>query len=199
MADFKPILKRALRRKDGEQGLELWVLEPMPMATFISQPDHRFLSMMTKVIFQAGFVWRVIENKWPDFETVFLGFDTEKMMLLSPEQWEKIGTDPDTQLLLQHWQKLGQFRNKHMAVGAGVHKMISEAPYTFSRSYSEGDYEDSVLVVLDAPLGHKTVDVRGYFEDGIRVRDAYSGSVSPVKQGKVNFETNFDILLLEAF
>jgi 3-methyladenine DNA glycosylase Tag len=93
MADFKPILKRALRRKDGEQGLELWVLEPMPMATFISQPDHRFLSMMTKVIFQAGFVWRVIENKWPDFETVFLGFDTEKMMLLSPEQWEKIGTD----------------------------------------------------------------------------------------------------------
>ena len=93
MADFKPILKRALRRKDGEQGLELWVLEPMPMATFISQPDHRFLSMMTKVVFQAGFVWRVIENKWPDFETVFLGFDTEKMMLLSPEQWEKIGTD----------------------------------------------------------------------------------------------------------
>ena len=93
MVDFKPILKRALRRKDGEQGLELWVLEPMPMATFISQPDHRFLSMMTKVIFQAGFVWRVIENKWPDFETVFLGFDTEKMMLLSPEQWEKIGTD----------------------------------------------------------------------------------------------------------
>ena len=93
MADFKPILKRALRRKDGEQGLELWVLEPMSMATFISQPDHRFLSMMTKVIFQAGFVWRVIENKWPDFETVFLGFDTEKMMLLSPEQWEKIGTD----------------------------------------------------------------------------------------------------------
>jgi len=93
MADFKPILKRALRRKDGEQGLELWVLEPMPMDTFISQPDHRFLSMMTKVIFQAGFVWRVIENKWPDFETVFLGFDTEKMMLLSPEQWEKIGTD----------------------------------------------------------------------------------------------------------
>ena len=93
MADFKPILKRALRRKDGEQGLELWVLEPMSMATFISQPDHRFLSMMTKVIFQAGFVWRVIENKWPNFETVFLGFDTEKMMLLSPEQWEKIGTD----------------------------------------------------------------------------------------------------------
>ena len=93
MADFKPILNRALQRKNGEQGLELWVSEPLPKAAFMRQDDARFLSMMTKVVFQAGFVWRVIENKWPDFETVFFGFDAEKMVLLSPEQWEKIGTD----------------------------------------------------------------------------------------------------------
>jgi 3-methyladenine DNA glycosylase Tag len=93
MADFKPILNRALQRKNGEQGLELWVSEPLSKAAFMRQDDARFLSMMTKVVFQAGFVWRVIENKWPDFETVFFGFDAEKMVLLSPEQWEKIGTD----------------------------------------------------------------------------------------------------------
>ena len=28
MADFKPILNRALQRKNGEQGLEVWVSEP---------------------------------------------------------------------------------------------------------------------------------------------------------------------------
>ena len=93
MAVFKPILNRALQRKNGEQGLELWVSEPLSKAAFMRQDDARFLSMMTKVVFQAGFVWRVIENKWPDFETVFFGFDAEKMVLLSPEQWEKIGTD----------------------------------------------------------------------------------------------------------
>jgi 3-methyladenine DNA glycosylase Tag len=93
MADFKPILNRALQRKNGEQGLEVWVSEPLSRAAFVRQGDDRFLSMMTKVVFQAGFVWRVIENKWPDFETVFFSFDTEKMVLLSPEQWEKIGKD----------------------------------------------------------------------------------------------------------
>jgi 3-methyladenine DNA glycosylase Tag len=93
MVDFEPILKRALKRKNGEQGLELWVSEPLSKAAFVSQGDDRFLAMMTKVVFQAGFVWRVIENKWPDFETVFFGFDAEKMVLLSPEQWEKIGKD----------------------------------------------------------------------------------------------------------
>ncbi|MEM7084537.1 MAG: alpha-amylase family glycosyl hydrolase [Bacteroidota bacterium] len=119
--------------------------------------------------------------------------------LRSNMDWNSIQTDANTQQLLQHWQKLGQFRNRHMAVGAGVHKMILQQPYTFSRSYSEGDFKDEVLVVLEAPKGHKTVDVTGYFEDGEQVRDAYSGSVSPVKQGQVDFTTDFQILLLEQF
>lgn len=93
MANFKPILERALQRKDGEQGLELWVSEPLPLADFLAQADHRFLSMMTKIVFQAGFVWRVINNKWPEFETVFFGFDPQKMVLLSPEQLEGFGKD----------------------------------------------------------------------------------------------------------
>ena len=93
MANFMPILERALQRKGGEKGLELWVSEPLPIADFLAQADHRFLSMMTKVVFQAGFVWRVINNKWPEFETVFFGFDPEKMVLLSPEQLEGFGKD----------------------------------------------------------------------------------------------------------
>ena len=64
MAKFEPILERALFRKGGERGLEAMIYEPLPKAHFLSQADARFLSMMTKVVFQAGFVWRVIENKW---------------------------------------------------------------------------------------------------------------------------------------
>ena len=93
MAKFEPILERALFRKGGERGLEAMIYEPLPKAHFLSQADARFLSMMTKVVFQAGFVWRVIENKWEDFETVFFGFEPEKIILLSPEQLEKFGTD----------------------------------------------------------------------------------------------------------
>ena len=43
---------------------------------------------MTKVVNQAGFSWKVIENKWPEFEEAFFGFDPEKLALVSPEQWE---------------------------------------------------------------------------------------------------------------
>lgn len=37
--------------------------------------DDRWLSMMTRCVFQAGFVYRVIESKWPGFEEAFHGFD----------------------------------------------------------------------------------------------------------------------------
>ena len=103
MPNFEPILERALFRKGGEKGLEARIYEPLPRAFFLSQPDDRFLSMMTKVVFQAGFVWRVIENKWEDFETVFFGFDPEKIILLSPEQLEKFGTD---RLIVRSMQKI---------------------------------------------------------------------------------------------
>ncbi|MBW7477848.1 starch-binding protein, partial [Paenibacillus oenotherae] len=38
-----------------------------------------------------------------------------------------------------HWQKIGQFRNNHIAIGAGQHAKIADAPYTFSRTYEQGD------------------------------------------------------------
>lgn len=46
--------------------------------------------------------------------------------------------------LLTHWQKIGQFRNRHVAIGAGNHKKISDFPYTFSRHKDN----DRVIVVF---------------------------------------------------
>ncbi len=59
--------------------------------------------------------------------------------------WESIENDAETKEILEHWQKLGRFRRDHIAIGAGVHSMISEAPYTFSRVYSEDNFTDKVL------------------------------------------------------
>jgi len=36
--------------------------------------DDRYLSAMARCVFRAGFSWKVIAKKWPDFETVFSGF-----------------------------------------------------------------------------------------------------------------------------
>lgn len=56
--------------------------------------NDRWLAEMTRCTFQAGFVWRVINQKWDDFEDVFFGFPPEKVILLSPEQIDRIASNP---------------------------------------------------------------------------------------------------------
>jgi len=111
--------------------------------------------------------------------------------------WEEIETNKETQAVLKHWQKLGQFRAKHPAVGAGIHQIITEKPYTFYRSYSKNDYKDEVVVGLELSKGKKELDVRVVFNDGEVLIDAYSGIEAKVKNGKVIIDSEFDIVLLE--
>ncbi|MFA8433195.1 MAG: alpha-amylase family glycosyl hydrolase [Marinifilaceae bacterium] len=116
--------------------------------------------------------------------------------LRSKMNWEQIQSDENTQNILAHYQKLGVFRANHPAVGAGVHKMISEKPYVFTRSFAKGEYKDNVVVGLDLAKGNKELTVVGFVE-GTKLRDAYSGKEAIVKDGKVSLDTEFDIVLLE--
>ena len=93
MFDFAPILAQALLRKGGERGLEPWIKEATCAHKFKHIPNDRVLATMTKCVFQAGFVWRVIENKWPAFEKTFFNFDPQSLILLSPEQLDRISSD----------------------------------------------------------------------------------------------------------
>lgn len=56
--------------------------------------DDRWLAQMTRCVFQAGFVWRVVDNKWDDFEDVFFGFPPQKILMLSPEQLDRFAQNP---------------------------------------------------------------------------------------------------------
>ena len=56
--------------------------------------DNRWLAQMTRCVFQAGFVWRVVDHKWDDFEDVFFGFPPEKIVMLSPEQIDRFAQNP---------------------------------------------------------------------------------------------------------
>ncbi|AXG74145.1 alpha-amlyase [Flavobacterium arcticum] len=142
----------------------------------------------------------------PGISQVYYGDETARSLdiqgtegdatLRSFMNWEDT-TKPETKELLAHWQKLGKFRKNHPSVGAGVHTMLSESPYVFKRTYAKGDYSDAVVVGLDLPKGVKTVTVGDVFADGTAVRDAYSGKTTKVENGKVQFDTAFDILLIE--
>ncbi len=116
--------------------------------------------------------------------------------LRSNMNWEAIASDKETQKLLKHWQKLGKFRQAHPAIGAGVHKMLSESPYIFSRTWSSGDYVDKVLIGLDLNLGPKTIAVAGTFEDGTLLYDGYSDQEVQVENGEVLLDSEFSTVLL---
>jgi alpha-amylase len=99
--------------------------------------------------------------------------------------------------LLKHWQKLGQFRQAHIAVGAGEHQQLSAAPYVFKRSYSKDGLSDAVVVALDLPVAVKhSIAVGTVFKDGETVRDYYSGQTVVVKAGKVDLPGKYTIVLL---
>ncbi len=105
--------------------------------------------------------------------------------------WDMMN-DAETKKLLSHWQKLGQFRKVHPAIGAGTHKMISKSPYTFSRTYNT----DKVVVGLDLPKGKKEISVDKQFADGANITDHYSGKTATVSNGKVTIDSEFSIVLL---
>ena len=139
----------------------------------------------------------------PGIAQIYYGDETGRKLIVSGAEgdanlrsnmnWNDINTNPETQKLLAYWQKLGQFRRNHAAIGAGKHQMISSSPYWFSRIYNE----DKVIVGLDLPKGSKEVNVTGIYENGTRLRDAYSGETYKVTNGKVTVVNDNSVVLLE--
>jgi alpha-amylase len=115
--------------------------------------------------------------------------------------WEEIDQNIErngfkVQEILTHWQKLGFFRNAHPSVGAGVHEMLTQEPYTFKRTFSKNDYEDKVVVGLGLEAGEKMIAVKGVFENGETLKDYYSNQMVTVEDGFVKLDSSFDIVLL---
>ena len=115
--------------------------------------------------------------------------------LRSLMNWEKLKTDPQTQEIHTHWQKLGQFRANHPALGAGKHQLISQVTneLVFSRIYRE----DKVVVGLNFNNKNVIIDVSSVFKNGDELHDFYSKQTVKVVDGKVKFNSEFDIVLLE--
>jgi 3-methyladenine DNA glycosylase Tag len=93
MEKFEKIFARAAKRKGGEAALEELLPQPKTPAQLKRVGDDRYLAEMTRCVFRSGFVWQVIENKWPGFEDAFSRFDTSTCAMLSDEDIEKLARD----------------------------------------------------------------------------------------------------------
>jgi len=143
----------------------------------------------------------------PGISQVYYGDESARSLIIegtegdatlrSNMNWEQIHSDKATQEILSHWQKLGQFRNEHPSIGAGIHKMISKSPYVFSRTFKKENYSDQVIIGLELSKGNKEILVSDIFKDGDILMDTYSGKEIKVKKGMVKINTPFDIVLLE--
>ena len=88
MIRFEKLRQLAANRKGGSATLESLLSDPLSPDALAVISDDRWLSMMSRCIFQAGFRWSVVDKKWPGFETAFAGFHPKRWMFMSDEDFE---------------------------------------------------------------------------------------------------------------
>lgn len=140
MEKFSRILNRAVKRKDGESNLFQLLPQNCTKSQLIKMPDKYFLAEMTRKVFQSGFIWRVVDNKWPGFEEVFWDFEPYKLELASDEQIERMAQD---KRIIRNYTKVKAVRENAMFV-----KEISEKYNGFGRFLTDWDPSDITLLWL---------------------------------------------------
>ena len=125
---FQTIYQRAAQRKGGaavlQRRLPGEIITPEELAEI---PDDRWLAGMTKAIFKAGFVWKVVDHKWAGFEEAFWGFDVPRCTFMSPEDEDSLCADTriirNRQKILtvpQNAVLVSEVRTKHGSFGRFV-------------------------------------------------------------------------------
>lgn len=57
------------------------------------EDDNGYFEELTRAIFQAGFSWRVIRDKWTNFQQAFDGFDVAKVAGYGEPDVERLVSD----------------------------------------------------------------------------------------------------------
>lgn len=136
MQSFNSIRKRAAARKGGEAVLGT-LLGPRPdNAALAAMPDDRILSTMAARVFSAGFVWSVIEKKWPGFEEAFLGFEPRSLLFQPDDFWHDLASDAR---IVRNPQKIRSVRDN-----AALVDRVSREHGGFGRFLAEWPADDQV-------------------------------------------------------
>lgn len=117
---FGRLYEQAAERKGGEAALKALLPRVAKPGELESLGDDRYLSEMTRCIFKAGFVWRVIDNKWPGFEAAFECFVPLYWQQVPPEVIERLAGD---ERIVRNLQKIRTVpENARMIVEAAREK-----------------------------------------------------------------------------
>ena len=113
MTSFQTLYELAATNKGSYAILE-GVLPSIATPEELSKiTDDRYLSMMTRCIFRAGFVWRIIDYKWPGFESAFAKFNPLAVAHFSDERLEELAQDTT---IVRHFTKIVAVRHNAVYV-----------------------------------------------------------------------------------
>jgi 3-methyladenine DNA glycosylase Tag len=115
LESFQNIYQRACERKGGKRQLESLIDGPKSPSELTQIGDDRFLAAFTQKVFQSGFVWKVVRNKWPEFERLFFQFEIEKILLMPDEMLEKKASDPS---IIRNFTKVKTIRDNALMIEA---------------------------------------------------------------------------------
>ncbi len=114
MKPFVEIYDRAAKRKGGAKELEKMIRLPMKTPKQLANiPDDRYLAEMTRGIFNAGFVWKIIEHKWDGFEEAFWKFNVMRCAYMSDEDIDRLAED---ERIVRNRQKITTVRDNAVMV-----------------------------------------------------------------------------------
>ncbi len=142
MESFSKLYHRAAERKGGERSLNILLGAAIPNSVFTTISDDRILSAFSKKVFQSGFVWRVVENKWPNFEQLFFDFSIEKILMMPEEMLERKAADPS---IIRNY-------NKVKTIKANAQMIFTEQQNGHSFAQFIADWPSSDIIGLWAYL-----------------------------------------------
>ena len=137
MQKFKQIYQMASKRKGGDAELEALLEPPISSSQLATVSDDRWLAMMTKCIFNAGFNWKVVEAKWSGFEAAFNGFDPTRIAMFNDDDLARLISD---ERIVRHGGKIRAVQENAMFIReiAAEHDSFGE----FVSNWPTADYVD---------------------------------------------------------
>jgi 3-methyladenine DNA glycosylase Tag len=93
LVTYNSIYDTACLRKGGARQVEALLDKPKHQRALKNIPDATYLAELSKKVFQSGFVWRVVEAKWANFEELFWDFDIDKLLMMPDDMLERKSQD----------------------------------------------------------------------------------------------------------
>lgn len=94
LPDYNQLYDVACERKGGEAAVEAMLPKPASKQKLRKLGSDRYLAEFTRKVFQSGFVWRVVNQKWDGFEDIFWRFDIERLLMMPDDMLERKAQDP---------------------------------------------------------------------------------------------------------